>query len=90
MSDAGANWSESNPVVLPSYVPSLTMNPIGNAQIAFGGVAWSNDNDFKTWGSIKFQGRNVYPSTPTVDNFTSMPFVLYCGAYRAGDTTTIV
>lgn len=90
VAESGSNWSESNPVVLPSYVPSLTPNPIGDAQIGIGGIEWTKDNDFKTWHSIKIQGRNVYPTTANVTELTSVPFVIYCGAYISGDTTTIV
>lgn len=87
---AGANWSKSNPLVLPSYVPSMHTVPAEDGQTGIGGILWGADNDFKSWYALIFTGRNVYTSHTVNDNFDSVPLAISCAPYRDGDVSTIV
>lgn len=86
----GANWSSTNPLVLPSYVPSMHSVPSGDAQFGVAGIEWTNDNYFKSWYGIIFDGRKIYTASTINDNFDSFPLVISCAPFRDGATNTIV
>ena len=54
---ANSSWSSTNPLVLPSYVPSMHPVPAGDAQVGFGGISWTSENYFKSWHALIFDGR---------------------------------
>lgn len=87
---AGANWSSTNPLVLPSYVPSMHQVPSGDAQFGVSGIEWTNENYFKSWYGIVFDGRKVYTGATINDNFDSFPLVISCAPFRDGATNTLV
>lgn len=81
----GSSWSETNPLVLPSYVPSMR-----TFQTAFGGIEWSSSNDFMGWYALIFSDRKIYVSKTMDSKFDVVPTVISCAPYRNGDTTTII
>lgn len=86
----GANWSSTNPLVLPSYVPSMHQVPSGDAQFGIAGIEWTNENYFKSWYGIVFDGRKMYTSSTINDNFDSVPLVISCAPFRDGDSSATV
>lgn len=81
----GSSWSETNPLVLPSYVPSMR-----TFQTSFGGVEWSSSNDFIGWNALILSDRKIYVNKTMDNNFSCVPIVISCAPYRNGDTTTII
>jgi hypothetical protein len=86
---ANSGWSSANPLVLPSYVPSMHAVPAGDAQISIGGISWTSDNYFKSWYGLIFDGRKVYVSHTMDDNFDGTPIVMSCAPFRDGDTSSL-
>lgn len=86
---ANSGWSSTNPLVLPSYVPSMHTVPTGDAQISIGGISWTSDNYFKSWYAIIIDGRKIYTSQTINDNFDGTPIVISCAPFRDGDTNSL-
>ena len=87
--EANSGWSSTNPLVLPSYVPSMHTVPTANAQISFGGIEWTSDNYFKSWYGILIEGRKVYVAGTINNNFDGVPIVMSCAPFRDGDTNSL-
>lgn len=86
---ANSGWDSANPLVLPSYVPSMHPVPAGDAQVSFGGISWTSDNYFKSWYALIFDGRKVYTAHTINDNYDGMPIVMSCAPFRDGDTSRL-
>lgn len=86
---ANSGWSSTNPLVLPSYVPSMHTVPAGDAQTSIGGISWTSDNYFKSWYGLIFDGRKVYVSLTMNDKFDGTPIVMSCAPFRDGDTNSL-
>lgn len=86
---ANSGWSSTNPLVLPSYVPSMHRVPSLDAQFGIGGIEWTSDNYFKSWYGIVIDGRKVYVASTINNNFDSVPIVMSCAPFRDGDTSSL-
>lgn len=86
---ANSGWSSANPLVLPSYVPSMHTVPTADAQISIGGISWTSDNYFKSWYGLIIEGRKLYVSSTMNDNFDGTPIVMSCAPFRDGDTNSL-
>lgn len=86
---ANSGWSSANPLVLPSYVPSMHTVPAGDGQISIGGISWTSDNYFKSWHGLIIDGRKVFVSQTINDNFDGTPIVMSCAPFRDGDTSSL-
>lgn len=86
---ANSGWSSTNPLVLPSYVPSMHTVPAGDAQISIGGISWTSDNYFKSWYGLLIEGRKMYASHTIDDNFDGTPIVMSCAPFRDGDMSSL-
>ena len=86
---ANSGWSSANPLVLPSYVPSMHTVPTGDAQISIGGISWTSDNYFKSWYGLIIEGRKLYVASTMNDNFDGTPIVMSCAPFRDGDTSIL-
>lgn len=86
---ANSGWSSTNPLVLPSYVPSMHSVPAGDAQISIGGISWTSDNYFKSWYGVIIEGRKMYTAHTMNDNFDGTPIVISCAPFRNGDTSSL-
>ena len=86
---SNSGWSSTNPLVLPSYVPSMHTVPANDGQTGVGGILWTSDNDFKAWYALIFDGRKIYVSHTVNDNFDSIPLAISCAPYRDGDANAL-
>ena len=85
---ANSGWSSTNPLVLPSYVPSMHTVPSNDAQTSIGGIEWTSSNNFTSWYGIIIEGRKVYVAATINNNFDGVPIVMSCAPFRDGDTSS--